>query len=514
MNGETRRGNLAFTAVVVVAITFLGKLLGFVREAAVAYCYSASYISDVYVLENGIVNAVATVVLCVVTATFVPTYVRRKSLEGGAASYANSVLVVFSVIGLVLTFILVFIPEIILGIAAPGFGEKYEADTMRIIVVSVQISMVNVFVLISQGVLRAILQANSKMALASFQGIIINICVLAYFLFLSYWGLLGLASAMVIAQVVAWAIFIVYIKVKGYLPLARISIRESIKDSYEMLKLSVPVLLVSVLSQASFLVDRAVASLFTEGTMAMIAYATTIGMAVNGLFGESINNVLYPKISELSARGDREGLASFGVRSFVLSSIPVVAAVICLMGSSEQVIRLVYERGDFSCSNTQETAMYLQLYMPGVFFYFARDFLNRVSYANQKTAVPAACAALGFVLAIVLNLTIPRIVGSAGVVIATSLSMTVSFFVQFGVMLFMGALPKAGCWIGACAKILISALFSGVVLGVFCDEHLTSANPAVSIVVSLVLGGGAYCLCLTALHSPAMARRLVEGIKK
>lgn len=74
-----KRSTILLTSIVVVAITLCGKLLGFVREAFVASCYGASYISDVYVLESGIVNAVCTILLCVVTTAFIPLYMSKEN---------------------------------------------------------------------------------------------------------------------------------------------------------------------------------------------------------------------------------------------------------------------------------------------------------------------------------------------------------------------------------------------------------------------------------------------------
>ena len=87
--GSRKKNSILLTTVVVVFITLCGKLLGFVREAFVASCYGASYISDVYVLESGIVNAVCTILLCVVTTAFIPLYMGRKS-KGEATQFARN----------------------------------------------------------------------------------------------------------------------------------------------------------------------------------------------------------------------------------------------------------------------------------------------------------------------------------------------------------------------------------------------------------------------------------------
>lgn len=102
-------------------------------------------------------------------------------------------------------------------------------------------------------------------------------------------------------------VFFTRVVVSGMLVLEKTTV-ESIKSDFkEMFSLALPVVFMSILSQASYIVDRSVASNFDEGTMALIGYASTLALAVHALFSESINNVVYPKLSSYAAKRDSSG---------------------------------------------------------------------------------------------------------------------------------------------------------------------------------------------------------------
>ena len=56
----------------VIILVLVSKCLGFVRESFVATIYGAGYISDVYVIEDGLINAIYTVCAGVISTTYIP----------------------------------------------------------------------------------------------------------------------------------------------------------------------------------------------------------------------------------------------------------------------------------------------------------------------------------------------------------------------------------------------------------------------------------------------------------
>lgn len=499
---------LAPIATAVVFITLIGKLMGLIREAYIASAYGASYIADIYVLQNGIVNAICTILLCVVTTTFIPLAFDARD-EGRERSFISNVLLGFTVFAICLSAALVFIPELVLRCVAPGILEKYTGETLRIILWSIQISMVNIVLLMIQGLLRALLQLNDKMQIASTQGIILNVILIGYLAFFADCGLIGLSVSMVLAQCIIDALFFIYVFKKKMLIITRARVSNIIKDCKSMLMLALPVLLMSLLSQASYLVDRTIASGFDEGTMAMIGYATTIGIAINGIFGESINSVIYPRISEMAAEKRRDELSEFGITVALIASIPIAAIIGGIVPSANCVVSIIYEHGSFSTESVGITSLFLAFYMPGMLFYYERDFLNRFCYALKKTKLPSLCAAFGFILTILLNLTIPQFLGAKGIVLATTIASSATFLLQLLMMAKLHYLSHRTTWIKCYATIVV-AFFASVFATWQIIASADLSNHILIVIVSIALSGMLYCLILGVLNVKAIAKFIKE----
>ena len=66
------RNKIFKTFSVVIFLMVFSKGLGFIRESLIAAKYGAGFISDVYVFEDGIINAIYTVCAGVISTTYIP----------------------------------------------------------------------------------------------------------------------------------------------------------------------------------------------------------------------------------------------------------------------------------------------------------------------------------------------------------------------------------------------------------------------------------------------------------
>ena len=75
----------------VIILVLVSKCLGFVRESFVATIYGAGYISDVYVIEDGLINAIYTVCAGVISTTYIPKILElnKKKKDAFTSNYFN-----------------------------------------------------------------------------------------------------------------------------------------------------------------------------------------------------------------------------------------------------------------------------------------------------------------------------------------------------------------------------------------------------------------------------------------
>jgi putative peptidoglycan lipid II flippase len=188
-----------------------------------------------------------------------------------------------------------------------------------------------------------------------------------------------------------------------------------------VLKLMIPVTLTIGLINVNFLVDTLFASrlLDPELAPASIDKAFRLYMLPQGVFAVAVTTVLFPTLARFAARGDTGGLRRAldgGLRQIAFLLVPAGLVSIVL---AEPIVRLVYQRGEFTAEDTVIVAQCLQAFSIGLVFNGWALILNRSFYAVQTNWTPTAIA-LG---AVALNAAFDTVfyrLGIWGIPLATS----------------------------------------------------------------------------------------------
>ena len=115
-------------------------------------------------------------------------------------------------------------------------------------------------------------------------------------------------------------------------------------------------------------------------------------MLPQGIFAVAVTTVLFPTLARLAARADEPGLRralDHGIRLIGFLLVPAGLVSIVL---AEPIVRLVYERGEFTAANTVVVAQCLQAFSLGLVFNGWVLLLNRSFYAVQSNWVPTGVA--------------------------------------------------------------------------------------------------------------------------
>ena len=188
-----------------------------------------------------------------------------------------------------------------------------------------------------------------------------------------------------------------------------------------VLTLMFPVTLTIGLINVNFVVDTLFASRLLDPELAPAAIdkAFRLYMLPQGIFSVAVATVLFPTLARLAARGDDAGLRRSldgGLRQIAFLLVPAALLSIVL---ADPIVRLVYQRGEFTDEDTTIVAQCLQAFSLGLVFNGWALILNRSFYAVQTNWVPTAIA-LG---AVALNAAFDAIfyrMGIWGIPLATS----------------------------------------------------------------------------------------------
>ena len=187
-------------------------------------------------------------------------------------------------------------------------------------------------------------------------------------------------------------------------------------------KLMVPITLGLGLINLNALVDTLFAARLIDKNQAPSAINAAFRLYIfpQGMFSVAVATVLFPALARLATRGDDEGFrhtVALGLRQigFLLVPASVASAVL-----ATPIVRLVYQRGDFTPSQTHVVAAALAAFALGLTFNVTMLMLNRAFFSLQSNWIPTVVALANLGLNAALDAAFYRL-GIWGIPLATSL---------------------------------------------------------------------------------------------
>ncbi len=262
-----------------------------------------------------------------------------------------------------------------------------------------------------------------------------------------------------------------------------------------VLALMLPVTLTIGLINVNFLVGTIFASRLLDPELAPTAIdkAFRLYMLPQGIFAVAVTTVLFPTLARFAARADLSGLRRAldnGIRQIAFLLVPAALVSIVL---ADPIVRLVYERGEFTASDTTIVAQCLQAFSIGLVFNGWMLILNRSFYAVQTNWVPTAVALGAVALNAGLNAVFYRF-GIWGIPLATAVVNIAGAATLLVMMRRRVGVESVARTTGVVVRIaLAGAIAAGVAFGVWygLDEWLGRSAGAqlVSVGSALVDGG-------------------------
>jgi putative peptidoglycan lipid II flippase len=302
-------------------------------------------------------------------------------------------------------------------------------------------------------------------------------------------GVIGLSMANLIGVVSQVMIFIFWLPKEKFR--LRFTLKFNTPEIKTGMKLLIPALLGSAVLDLNAWVDRFAASWLEEGTVAAIGFSMRLITFVQGLLIVPIAGIVFSYISEYAAKNEPEKMLDTLWRTIRVVLFVVFPIVIIAIPSGMDIVRIVYERGEFGAQATLMTGSALIWYLPSLLGYSLSVFLIRFFYALQDTKMPMICGILSVSANIPLTLVLSRVMGIAGIALSTSISVTLS-----ALLLLLFLRRKMGpLGFGETAKDIIKMLLCSIpcVLSVLGMNYLLSGqSELLRFAASACVGGAVY----------------------
>jgi putative peptidoglycan lipid II flippase len=423
---------LAIAALVVLTGFLASRVLGVVRSIVVAAHFGTGTDAAAYVAAINVTDTVFQVLVGgAVGSAFIPVF-QRYTAQGEhteawhlTSSVINAGVLATGAISLVLAIFANPLMDIIAAGGDPAFRDL-AASLARILLITPAIFAVSSFC-------ASVLNAFHRFAFAALAPLMYNLAIIGGAFFLSEpFGIHGLAIGAVIGAALHLLIQIpalmhVGMRWRPVVDFSHAGVREVGRlFAPRMLGLGVVQLnkLVSGVLLASFLVHGSIAYLDYAWLMIMtpLALAMAIGTAV------------FPTLSEASAlerRGHLQQVFQISLRMILFLTIP---ASVGLMVLGEPVIRLFFERNQFTAESTSAVAFALVFFAIGLTGHATVEIVDRVFYALHDTRSPVLIAIGAICVNIILSLVLMQTRLSYG---GLALANSIAALIEAGILIWL-----------------------------------------------------------------------------
>lgn len=158
-----------------------------------------------------------------------------------------------------------------------------------------------------------------------------------------------------------------------------------------------------------------------EGAVSQLFYSQRLYQFPLGVMGISLATAIFPVMSSEAARKDFNALTktiSRGIRAAIFLALPATAGLLLVRSL---LVSVIFERGQFTSSDTTLTAGVLLFYSLGLCGFFMQQVVTRAFYSMQDSKMPARSAMIAVCVNIILNLTLIWFMGTAGLAISTAM---------------------------------------------------------------------------------------------
>jgi putative peptidoglycan lipid II flippase len=381
-----------------------------------------------------------------------------RSLIGRIATILAVSLLVLSVLGVIAAPWLVYV--LASGFAAtPG---KVELTAQMIRIVFPYILFISLVSLAA-----GVLNVHRRFAIPAFTPVLLNLSIIGAALFLAPYfdpPIVALAWGVAIGGVAQLALQVRPLWQIAMLPRPRFDWRDP--GVARVLKAMGPAILGVSAAQISALINTQLASLLGNGAISWITYADRLMEFPTALLGVALGTVLLPSLAQHHADAnpaEYSALLDWGVRLAFLLALP---AAVALWVIALPLVSTLYQYGRFGVDDAIQTQRALLGYSVGLLGLILVKILAPGFYARQIMRTPVKIAFLSVLVALTLAVILMRVIGPAGLTLATSLGACLNAALLFVVLRRQNVyVPQPG-WTKFLAKLVLALFVLGATVAV------------------------------------------------
>jgi putative peptidoglycan lipid II flippase len=427
-----RAARISAAATLLAASVLLSRVLGYAREALLAYRVGAGASTDAYYAAFQIPDLLNYLLAGgALSIAFLPLYTKHLAAgdDAGADHLLATVLGTLTAVAAVATALIWWFAEPLIALQFPRFDPAAQAMTVHLtrIVLPAQV------LFIAGGIVNATLFAHGRFGAAALAPLLYNGGIIAGGLLLAprmsagvegfAWGALG---GSILGPFLAPLLY-----ARGRIRLrARVAPLDRVFLGY--LLIAAPLMLGQSLLTVDEWYQRWFGALIATGAVSHLSYARRLMQVPVAVVGQAIAAAALPTLSRLFAEGKRSELNRTVLRTLQTGvALAVLAAAGCY-ALAYPLVHAVYQRGAFGPADTTEVAAILALLCFAVPAWITQQIIVRAFYARADTWRPMLLGTAVALASIPLYLALARSGGVRGLAMSSAIGMSVSAAATLG----------------------------------------------------------------------------------
>lgn len=416
-------------------LTFLSRIVGYLRDVVVAYFFGASYQTDAFYVAFRIPNLLRRLFAeGSITVAFVPVF--TEYLNNGydeAKKALNSIFTVLFFTVSIIAVLGIILSPLIVKLFAYGFDEKTFELAVRLNRIMFPYIVFISIAALSMGILNTLRHFFAP----AFSPVLFNIVIIAtiaalYNVFEN--PIKALAVGVLIGGVIQLAINIPFLIRHNFL--FRFSANFRHPAVWSLLVLVAPQLFGLAVYNFNILVNTQYASFMPDGTITYLYFSERLIEFPLGVIAVSIATVMLPKLSSEAANNNFDVFRKDYMLSLRMMLYILVPSLFGLIALRVPLCTVLFQRGEFTDAEVLNTAKAVLGYAIGLWAIGGIRITVPAFYALKDTKTPVMIAFVAFIVNIIFGYTLGLYFGlhQLGLALSSSISATINFVLLFYIL--------------------------------------------------------------------------------
>ncbi len=413
---------------IITIISLVSKFLGMLREVGVASLFGVGTETDAFYVAVLIPTLIFTSVGVALQNLFMAEFTNFKEVNQDKFTqsiFISKMVNILLLIAFILFCLSFLFTSTVVKIVAPGFKDP---DKFILTVNLTRILLPTLVIIPIYQIKASVLRVYDRFITVAIIDLIFNISQLIYiFVFAKQFGIEGLAVSILLAYGLQLLIVEIIMFHMGFKNKVIIDFKDRLINN--VFRLFLPTMISFGIIQINALVDKIIASNLDDGSVSALNYGYMVRSLVYNIMTLSIITVIYPKLLSYLSKNDKKQFNEIAVKTIIFFTLILLPITLIMLIFDEPIIKLIFERGNFTHEDTLLTSKVLFYYAIGIAAFSIKEFFIRICYAYKNTRLPLYITISGTAFSILFSVILKEFIGVNGIALGLSLSEILSLLI-------------------------------------------------------------------------------------